>query len=247
MLFISILSLPCFAQVGVGTLTPQSDLDVVGTVRLRKLAPSSELHRILVIDQQGNLATKNQRKGQFRITDIYYKTVELPIKTNPNEEDLGGTYSYTVDLGLALEIVIEPKSMVVVSLEYNIPCIVEMHDKDVYPSYMGLELSKSSLQLNLQKEVVQAGSRKYTVYDINADQDGDKIISIPVAGAAADVVENPSDKQVTVTYEVKGYVEIKAGSTNNYTMFFGGYHSEDPNFEGIGNGIYMVSVYEKTL
>lgn len=231
------------AQIGVNTLTPTTDLDVNGSVRLRKLNTDSDLYRLLVADTDGNLATVNNEKGAYQMTDVYFKTINKKITTVVKEARFETLKTPSIELGLDIEVVIEPNSMVIVSMDYNVPVVIEEVEVGKKPAYVGLTLVKESSDLNMGITEIGEGSRKFTIYGVNKEDDHVKLIAMPITGSAADVVENRTDDQIRIKYSVKGYIESGGDSIKN----FGGYKDNLDDNEDFGNGIFIINVFEKAL
>lgn len=231
---------------------PDVDFEINGNIKLEKLNIDGSLDRILIANDKGKLASKHSGSGHFRATDFYSLIIPKPVSFKANEVDYvnSRSYGYTT-LNLSKEVIIEPNSTVRVSLEYNIPVVVEMTDTP-FPSYLGLTLftTKEGVRTELD-----GGSRKYTIHNVRKDSSDDvRVLCLPITGSTVDEIVNNTNQRKIVKYEIMAYSETMDKSDATYTMYFGGYKNdlnshaeEDQDKEHIGTGIFIINVFEQAL
>ncbi|WP_267739659.1 hypothetical protein [Myroides injenensis] len=236
-----VLTNVCFAQVGVNTLEPKSDLDVNGSVRLRKLDNEKQYNRSVLTNSEGKIKTLNNEKDAYQMTDVYFKTMSKVIETTKEIASFYDVKNPLLELNLDIDVIIEPNTVSVVFMDYNVPVVVDASSGS-YPNYLGVTLVKKSQDMGMPLTEIGEGARKFTIYDVKQKENQDKLISMPITGTAIDITENPSDTRVVVTYSVKGYVERGRG-----IMYFGGLKDNLAQNENFGHGIFVINVYERTI
>lgn len=226
-------------QVGINNLRPEADLDVDGSVKFRKLRDMSSFSQIIVGNEKGRLATTQVEEGAFLLRDIYFKKMPQLVKTTNSSALFTPTRSTLIELGLDIDIPISPHSEVVVSVEYNVPIINQYSDSNEYSNYLGITLVRKFNQTFVE---LDEGSRKITVYRGYTLQDRLRIVGMPITGKATDMVSNNTNVVNNYTYSVKGYIELGKG-----TIYYGGIDSIFPRELNWGNGILVITVYEKAM
>ena len=226
---ILLLSWSSFAQIGVGVETPEADLDVKGDIRMRQLGNPISFNHVILSDSEGNLAYLDQGVESYTVKEVLYKNMPRPVSSTAYSASIGaGTL---VELGLEIVVELRPYTTNAVSIEYNVPI-----SSTALPGYMGITLVR---QENGTSSELEAGSRKFTYYNVPQNQDGYRYTLMPVAGKATDIITNDSSQMKYIAYSAKGYIERGAG-----TMNFGNPLLPADNF---GTGILVIYVYEKNL
>lgn len=235
-LLISLLSImSSFGQVGIKNDNPEADLDVNGSVRFRNLVNNGVTYnRIVLSNSVGDLGVKAIGENDFRVKDVFYAFMPDKVTTTQSNAALLGTgLSALIELGLDIEVEIEPNSVTAISLEYNVPVSAPVRNNDTrIPQYMGVTLVKNESNKNIE---LDEGSRKLTFFAINNTEN---IISMPVSGRATDIITNTTNTTKKITYSAKGFIENGLSQPKTFGNP-GGSNS------GFGNGIITVQVYNK--
>lgn len=226
-----------FAQVGVGTEKPEADLDIHGSIRLRKLGTIANSTRMLLSNEKGDVGFFDLGKDSYRVKDVFYKIMDKPTISTARGASLYVPRLPLIELLLDIEVEIAPRTTTAVTMEYNVPitALIDNSTRGI-PSYIGVTLVKNEGGGAVE---LDEGSRKFSFYDVNAQIDSQKCLTMPVSGKATDVITNNSNSKMVVSYSAKGYIENGVG-----TLYFGEVSSGDSSF---GSGVFVVQVYEKEL
>ncbi len=226
-------------QVGINNLRPEADLDVDGSVKFRKLNNMLNFNQIIVANEEGRLAATEVEEGAFLLRDIYFKKMSQLVKTTSPSAVFVPNRSTLIELGLDIDIPISPHSEVIVSVEYNVPVINQYSNSNEYSNYLGITLIRKFNQTLVE---LDEGSRKITVYRGYTLQDRVRIVGVPITGKATDMVSNNTNVVNNYTYSAKGYIETGRG-----TIYYGDINSLFPRELNWGNGILVITVYEKAI
>lgn len=224
-----------FGQVGINNENPEADLDIKGGIRMRLLANPIPYHRLILADEEGNLGYNDLGSSSYTLKSIYFKPLSQGVSTQL--VNASGAANTPVELNLDIEVIVNSRSSVAVSLEYNLPitAVLAGNSNDV-PGFMGATVFRR--ENNMQTEI-EEGSRKFTLYNVPQNYGTTKHVTMPISGRATDRVTNSTSDIKRIVYSVKGYVENGRG-----TMYFGNFVNASENY---GEGVLVIHVYEKKL
>lgn len=223
-LFLSTVS---YGQIGVGTENPTQDFEVKGSVIFRDLErKNSEIfNRQVMSNQHGNLSAIVNSEGGMIFKNILKVYMENLVIVSANQSE---------DLGVKLQVEVEPYSETVVILTYNIPVYKEARVSSSLFHFATIQLIKDNAAL-------YGGFRKFS-FPRAYTNDGSIAQGMFIDGKYVDVVRNTSDSAQFVTYTLRGAIEGAATAR--------GFFSDERNTLGVktmGMGTFSAMVFNKTF
>lgn len=226
------------AQIGIQNLSiePNVNLDVKGTIRLRQLDPSNESKGLIVINSNGLMGIKKSLSSAFIDSDLYIARMDNFVTTTNN-----APASAPLDLGVQIDVIISPHATALLTLDFNIP-IAAINTANSLASYIGLIINRSSTDININDETfTERSSRKISTYKINPQLYNYYRFTTSIEGDALDIISNPTDNPITITYKISGLVEeIPAGCT----VYFGGMINDLGDAVKYGKGLFSIDAKE---
>ncbi|REC79355.1 hypothetical protein DRF60_05885 [Chryseobacterium elymi] len=239
------------SQVGINTQSPTETLDVNGNIRFRSVPQYSSLlsaDLIMVLDANGvgkRLPVSALiPPGKYVLDDIYSIVAVNPIKRNIHGVWNGSQQINNIDLEMTQSIVIPANKDVQVVVNYSIPLGMEIGGagsecaNDAL-SYYGIRFLKNGNEM-------QAGSRKFS---FPKGSNGVKMST--VSAAYVEQIKNTTSTDMTVTYTLNGYLELKSGTVTGTdsspcTVKYNMHAATGENYNW-GKGTMTVQLYKKDL
>lgn len=233
-----IYSLICFAfpflmfsQIGIGTLTPDEELEIKGEVIFRKLETQnpSKYNRILSANDQGLLGYVNGSTDGYSFTNVYSVFMDKSVAIEKEG---------TADLNLTYSFDLKAKSSTIIIVNYNVPIYLlnKTNIDEVSTSFAGCKLVRTDMN-GAQNEILGA-NRKFSFSSIYR---GNNYRGMFVEGKWVEILINDSEQPKKVNYKVYGFVEGYA----NETVFFSFDKNNIDNKNGLGG--MSLKVYTKAL
>ncbi|MDM1375171.1 hypothetical protein [Myroides marinus] len=253
-LFLTLLSISMFGQVGVGTEEPTAGLDIDPKgieveksedryIRLEGLEKKPDYLRKIVLNQKGDVATMDYDANSFNLKTIKYAKSKKTIHTEKSANVMDVSKKQ-VSLDVDLVITLSPNTENIIFLEYDMPIFIYNNKEDnrVKVGYVGVTLTKVE-DSNVIVELDQ-GSRKVTNYENRSAVNGDNFFGVSVASKAVDQLSNTGTVEKKVKYKLFAYIEKSYFESFDKEVYFG---NADGEIESLGIGIFNAVHYEKVI
>lgn len=196
------------AQVGIGTTAPTSTLHVAGDVRF-EVIPEQLTDSILTTDGQGNVGYRNI--NSFPVQTTNYQRVRIYANA-PRIITVPELYIDDVHLNLAINpITIPPGFSGILNIKTSVPLGLRSNPA-VVEAYAGITLWRNGVLLPNE-------SRKFS---LDKDQTGNDI-AYRMGYVQIDYFEfinNPSSTNITLDFEVFGWIEHYSPTDATTTYVF---------------------------
>lgn len=222
-----LLSTISYSQIGVGTEKPTQDFEVKGSVRFRDLEQkgSNIFNRQLMSNDEGELTALEGSENGLFFKNILKSYMEDPVSVVANESK---------DLGVSMQVELEPYSETVIILSYNIPVYKEVRVQTSVFHFATIQLIKDDVAL-------YEGFRKFS-FPKSYSKDGGIEQGMFIDGKYVDVIVNRSESKQFVTYQLRGAIE---GGTSAR-----GFFSDERgtlNEKTMGIGTFSAMIFNKTF
>lgn len=253
-LFLTLLSISMFGQVGVGTEDPTASLDIDpkgieveksedSYIRLEGLEKKTDYLRKIVLNQKGDVATMDYDANSFNLKTIQYAKSKQTIHTEKSANVMDVSKKQ-VGLDVDLIITLSPYTENIIFLEYDMPIYIYNNNESgfIRVGYVGVTLTKVEKD-NIITELEQ-GSRKMTNYKNRSSITRDDFFGVSVASKAVDQLSNTESVEKKVKYKLFAYIEKSFYETFDKKVYFG---NADGEIESLGVGIFNAVHYEKVI
>lgn len=185
------------AQIGIGTFTPDEELEIKGDVAFRKL----ELHdakvynRYVAANEGGKLGFLNGSIDGYNFVGLY--SAFMPNRVVQNSQG-------SVDLNLKHSLELRPNSSTIVIINYNIPIYIisDASNDKIKTVFAGAKLMRK--RGNEAVTELSGGNRKFSFSDIyRANPEKGMFIE----GKWIETLENNTANSITVEYSLLGFID----------------------------------------
>ncbi|AEW86136.1 hypothetical protein B0A78_11910 [Flavobacterium columnare NBRC 100251 = ATCC 23463] len=201
-------------NLGIGTSSPTSTLDVNGSLRIRNIPVTTSSTQILTSDANGNIGTFNTHllsdvDGIVALNPVSYSIASPGIVNNLN-------------LGLSTSVSLPANKNCIIIINYSVPVGISNFPKEEVIGYYGIRFLKNGTE-------AEAGSRKSTIVN--------NYEAPPSTGSTANMstITNTYIEKFTtgaspvnITYSLNGYIEYYSYFNSNF--LFNMWSSSPPNY-----------------
>ncbi|MFK7049386.1 hypothetical protein FLACOL_02287 [Flavobacterium columnare] len=201
-------------NLGIGTASPTSTLDINGSLRVRNIPTTTSSTQILTSDSSGNIATFNS----YLPSDVDGIVASNPVSYSISTP---GTVN-NINLGLSTSISLPANKSCMIIINYSVPIGISNFPKQEVVGYYGIRFLKNGVE-------AEAGSRKSTIvnnYEVSSPY-GSTADMLTVSNTYIEKLTTGASP-VNITYSLNGYIEYY--SSFNSTFLFNMWSSSPPNY-----------------
>ncbi|MDM1398924.1 hypothetical protein HX049_17435 [Myroides odoratimimus] len=232
-LFFSCLAM---AQVGVGTESPASGIEIQGSIRFRNLEEGDLkiFNKEVLMDKEGNLGYLEIESNRSYFVKMVYDQMKKQVILNKTNQ--------SKDLLLEVELELLPNTISVFEIHYNVPVSFEMVNQTTYTdiplvSDIGVRLMKKEEGKESSYVNLREGNRAVSLIDEYEKASPNLNFRRSfIEGMNVQEVVNKDNKQKKISYKLMSYVNDNQGEVR--------YGSQENN-DGMGVGMILVKVYHK--
>ncbi|POR19263.1 hypothetical protein BWK58_14395 [Flavobacterium columnare] len=201
-------------NLGIGTSSPTSTLDVNGTLRVRNIPVTTSSNQLLTSDANGNIATFNS----YLPSDV-----DGIIASGPVSYSLSAPATVNnINLGLSTTVNLPANKNCMIIVTYSVPIGISSFPKQEIIGYYGIRFLKNGIE-------AEAGSRKSSFvnnYEASAPYNSTADM-LTITNTYIEKITTGASP-VSITYALNGYLEYY--SSFNATFLFNMWSLSSPNY-----------------